>query len=325
MSTHQKLGRIKKNRARDYWAHEEQDFTPWLADNIDLLGAEIGMELEREEQESSVGGFRVDLVCKDADERTVIIENQLEKTDHKHLGQLLTYAAGKKAAVVVWVAIEFTEEHRAALDWLNEQSDDDTHFFGVQIEVWQIGNSAPAPKFEVVCKPNEWAKVARHSDEMSDAQKLHFDFWRGLQTRMRDEGGKIAPRNPVKQKRRVFVTGSKRFRIVAVVRPASDFIAVRMVLRGGDAFRSACYAHLLQHKTEIEKEIGVSLTWRERGPKGNLALSASLHNEKCGVRDRENWDELHRWLHTHIEKFYAAFHARIQNLTLEDESESDEE
>ncbi|MDA8007907.1 MAG: DUF4268 domain-containing protein, partial [Gammaproteobacteria bacterium] len=159
MGKHKQLGALEKKAVREYWDNEASEFTPWLADNINLLGEALGLDgLEVEEQESSVGGFRVDLLCKDEDDRTVIVENQLEKTNHKHLGQLLTYAAGKDAVVVVWVSTKFTDEHRAALDWLNEKTEEDVQFFGAQIEVWQIGDSQAAPKFNLVCMPNEWSK-----------------------------------------------------------------------------------------------------------------------------------------------------------------------
>ena len=129
---------------------EASDFTPWLAqqDNITLLGEAIGIELEVETQEKNVGPFRADILCRDTvNGHYVLVENQLERTDHGHLGQLLTYAAGLDAVTVVWVAARFTEEHRAALDWLNRATSTEFNFFGLEIEVWRIGDSAMAPKF----------------------------------------------------------------------------------------------------------------------------------------------------------------------------------
>jgi hypothetical protein len=142
------LGRLEKIELRDIWRTEAMDFTPWLAqsENLALLGEALGMELEIEAQERNVGPFRADILCKDAlDGSWVLIENQLEHTDHTHLGQLLTYAAGLHAATIVWVAGRFTDEHRAALDWLNEVTGEKFRFFGVEVELWRIGSSPAAP------------------------------------------------------------------------------------------------------------------------------------------------------------------------------------
>ena len=155
-----KFGSLTSVDLRECWPHEAGDFTPWLAqkDNIQLLGVALGMELELQQQEASVGDFSADLFCIDAaDEEPVVIENQLERTNHRHLGQILTYAAGLEACTVVWVVKEFREEHRAALDWLNRITESKFRFFGLEIEAFRIGDSPPAPRFEVVVKPNDWA------------------------------------------------------------------------------------------------------------------------------------------------------------------------
>lgn len=142
------LGRLEKVDLRTYWKSESHDFTPWLASpqNIQLLAEAIGLELEVEAQEKGVGPFS-DILCKDTTTNDwVLIENQLEPTDHTHLGQLLTYAAGLQATTIVWVSERFTSEHRAALDWLNEITEEKFAFFGIEVELWRIGDSVPAPK-----------------------------------------------------------------------------------------------------------------------------------------------------------------------------------
>jgi hypothetical protein len=133
------LGRLQKVELREAWLSESRDFTPWLAqeENLNLLGEAIGIELELESQEKDVGPFRADILCKDTStDNWVLIENQLERTDHSHLGQLLTYAAGLNAVTIVWIAERFTEEHRATLDWLNERTDEKINLFGLEIELW---------------------------------------------------------------------------------------------------------------------------------------------------------------------------------------------
>ena len=140
--TQSNLGRLEQIALRSIWVTEAGDFTPWLAqdDNLRLLGDTIGIELELETQEKAVGPFSADILCKDtANDSWVLIENQLERTDHIHLGQLLTCAAGLQAVTIVWIARRLTEEHRAALDWLNEITEEKFRFFGLEIEVWRIG------------------------------------------------------------------------------------------------------------------------------------------------------------------------------------------
>ncbi len=158
-----KLARLERVDLREEWKTEAQDFTPWLAqaDNLALLSETLNMELKTMGQEASVGPFRADILCRDTlDDSWVLIENQLERTDHTHLGQLLTYAAGLQTVTIIWVAATFNDEHRAALDWLNEITDERFRFFGLEVELWKIGDSPAAPKFNIVSKPNEWAHSA---------------------------------------------------------------------------------------------------------------------------------------------------------------------
>lgn len=155
------LGRIERGDLRDAWPHEASDFTPWLAEHISELGDALSLELELQNQEAPVGSFSLDLLARvSGTDHTAIIENQLEPTNHDHLGKLLTYAGGYDANVIIWVAKDFRDEHRQALDWLNQRTDDDTGFFGVVVEVWRIDGSRPAPHFNVVAAPNEWRREA---------------------------------------------------------------------------------------------------------------------------------------------------------------------
>lgn len=153
------FGEIKPVVIRDIWRNEATDFTPWLVENIEHLGQALEMELEVQEREANVGDFSLDILAKDLGTgRTVIIENQLKETDHDHLGKLLTYAGGFDAGVLVWIAKELRDEHRKALEWLNEQTGPDVDFFGVVIEVIRIDESKPAFSLRPVVFPNEWQK-----------------------------------------------------------------------------------------------------------------------------------------------------------------------
>ena len=160
------LGRLERVDLRKEWKTEAQDFTPWLTqpENLAVLSQTLNMDLETAGQEESVGPFRADILCRSTDDDSwVLIENQLERTDHTHLGQLLTYAAGLKTVTIVWVAATFTDQHRAALDWLNEITDERFRFFGLEVELWRIGNSPAAPKFNIVAKPNEWVRAVNQT------------------------------------------------------------------------------------------------------------------------------------------------------------------
>ena len=165
---------------RDAWPDEARDFTPWLFDNIDFLSDALGIELEATDTESAVDNFSADIIAKDV--RTgdrVLIENQLEASDHKHLGQILTYLAGIEAKSIVWVAREFQEAHRSAIRWLNEHTDDDFAFFAVRLRVVRIGDSPFAPVLEVVEQPNNWErKLGRQAARAeSELTRLRRRFW----------------------------------------------------------------------------------------------------------------------------------------------------
>src|SRR4051812_28339062 len=159
------LGRLRRvANARDVWTSEAADFTPWLAENLDVLADELGMSLTLLATEVPVGEFRLDIEAQTNDGRVVIIENQLDRTDHGHLGQLLVYASGLEAAAVVWVAPRFRDDHRRTLDWLNERTDTGVDFFGVEVSVVQTGEMSPrAPVFEVVARPNDWQKGVKET------------------------------------------------------------------------------------------------------------------------------------------------------------------
>ena len=185
------LATIQRVELRDVWSHEADEFTPWLAENIGRLGDALSMRLEVEALEAPVGRYRLDILARDQDSRQVVIENQLETTDHDHLGKLLTYAAGFDANVIVWIARNFQDEHRDALDLLNRRTGEDTEFFGVEVELWQIDNSRRAPYFKPVVTPSEWRKQTIRPTVIVSRRRGRREryqaFYQGLVDIMRDE------------------------------------------------------------------------------------------------------------------------------------------
>lgn len=165
------LKEVKNLRAVQ--AHEASDFTPWLSqdDNINILADAVGIDITVDEIESSVGSFNVDISAHETGtDRKIIIENQLEDTDHDHLGKLITYAEGKDADIIIWIVKNAREEHRAAIEWLNNNTDEKIGFFLCEVKLYRIGNSEPAVKFEVIEKPNPWVKEIKKSEVINEIQ-----------------------------------------------------------------------------------------------------------------------------------------------------------
>lgn len=212
-----KLGKLQRVSVRDVWKTEAQDFTPWLADQLPLLGEAIGRTLELEAVEKWVGAFRADILCRDLDSHAwVLIENQFGRTDHTHLGQILTYAAGLDAVTIIWVAEQFRDEHRAALDWLNRTTIEGVNFFGLELELWRIEKSLPAPKFNVVCQPNDWTKaVVSKAEGLSQTAELQLAFWQAFREYVLAHSTVLKPQKPLPTSWYEFSVGRRGFWIGA--------------------------------------------------------------------------------------------------------------
>lgn len=175
------IGELEKVDLRTIWNNEERDFSLWLAQEKGLakLSEVIGVDIVLIERESRVGGFSADLYAEvEGSEDKVIIENQLEDTNHDHLGKIITYASGKDAKYVIWIVKRARPEHRQAIEWLNAHTDEGVNFFLLEIELWRIGDSLPAPKFNVVALPNDWVREERRStSEITERGKMCLDYW----------------------------------------------------------------------------------------------------------------------------------------------------
>ncbi|CAM1635932.1 Domain of unknown function DUF4268 [Bartonella apis] len=310
------LGSLKKVDVRHIWQTEAQHFTPWLAQNLDILAETLDMELEIEAQEKNVGPFRADILCRDTlDKSWVLIENQLERTDHLHLGQLLTYASGLKAVTIIWVSTHFTEEHRSALDWLNNITDDQFKFFGLEVELWQIGDSPVAPKFNIVSKPNDWSRsvgqAARQIETgtLTDIKAAQLEFWTQLAEKLK-ENSHIRPQKPMPQHWAVFRIGRSGFHISGLHNTRDKCIGVELYIDHQNA--KDFYNQLYEQKNDIEAEIGHELIWKELPNKS--ASRIILYLRDVDPMDRSRWDEYQDWLIKYIEAFDRTFRNRIRNL-----------
>ena len=311
------LGRMEKVELRDVWQNEASHFTPWLAgeENIALLGNTIGIDLEVEAQEQSVGPFRADILCKDVGRRNwVLIENQLERTDHNHLGQLLTYAAGLEAVTIVWVAQTFTDEHRAALDWLNEKTGDGVDFFGLEIELWRIGESQAAPKFNVVSKPNSWSRSVKEDaigKRLSETEKLHLAYWTAFRAFVQEGGSLLRCQKPYPQNFMNFSIGRSDLSVWAKANTRNKELGVALWIGGAE--RLARYRVLEnKYKNEIEHGLGNELVWRELPEAQGSSIETVPF--KADPLDRSDWGRQHGWIKETVEAFQRVLGPIVRNL-----------
>ena len=305
---------------RRVWSSESSEFTPWLAqpENLTLLGETIGIDLELEAQEKEVGPFQADVLCKDtATDNWVLIENQLERTDHAHIGQLITYAAGLGAVSIVWIAERFTEQHRAALDWLNEHTDENINFFGLEVELWQIGNSPAAPKFNVVCKPNDWSRSVRQGTEggITEHKRIQFQFWTAFREHM-EEKSAIRCQKPYPQHWMNHPIGRSGFHLASIVsmwnsetRTNLPEIRVELVLIGDSAKKN--FEALEQRQAEIEKAVGLPLKWHN--PEGKN-MCRIYTREDANFLDPKLWSQHFEWLRSRLETFHSVFAPIVKEL-----------
>ena len=313
------LGRLERVDLRQIWKTEAQDFTPWLAreENLSILADALRMELELEAQETNVGPFRADILCRNADGGSwVLIENQLERTDHRHLGQLLTYAAGLHAVTICWLAETFTDEHRATLDWLNEITDDQFQFFGLEVELWRIAGSPPAPKFNIVSKPNDWS---RSVTEIVDLEKLtpqrrrQHAFWTALMKQLEEQQSSVRPKKAQPQGWMQFSVGRSEFWLEATINSSRKRISVDLFMTGSDA--TAYYGLLARQRDEIEADLG-QLEWRPLPAKKSCSIR--LSREDTDPAHSADWPTQIAWVVSTLERFDRTFRPRVKSLDASD-------
>lgn len=305
------LGRLERVDLRKVWLGEASDFTPWLAreENLALLADTIGLDLAWEATEKDVGPFRADILCRDtATNSYVLIENQLERTDHSHLGQLLTYAAGLQAVTIVWIAKHITDEHRAALDWLNEITSKGVNFFGLEIELWKIGGSQVAPKFNIVSQPNGWTERIRNP--AGGVNQLYLEYWSGFVEYVEEHSKMFPRRKPVAQAWMDFAVGRSNFLLQIAASVQKRYVYVQLALLEPNSKPN--FRALFAERQAIEQEIGTSLKWSELDARKSCYISVYLEN--CDLNNQDDWERQFAWLLKYAEAFKRCFTPRVKAL-----------
>ena len=301
------LGQLKEIKdLRKVWPHEALDFTPWLAeeDNLALLADAIGLEITLDETESKVGDFNVDIYATETGtDRKIIIENQLEDTNHDHLGKLITYASGKGADIVIWIVKRAREEHRAAIEWLNEHTDENISFFLIEIKLNKIGESSPAVKFEIVEKPNNWAKEVKKQSFNAPRHQFRLEYW----TAFNEYAFTQTPfdknfnrRKPSTDHWMTLSLGSSAYHIDILTLKNRNAVSVELYISDDKSI----YHQLLKHKDEIEAELGFALDWRELPDK---KASRIIIEKPVNLDDHDEWNQQFDWIVDVCIKFKKVF------------------
>ncbi|MEZ5938403.1 MAG: DUF4268 domain-containing protein [Hyphomonadaceae bacterium] len=331
MSAIIRLADIERVPLTEAWPAEDRNFTPWLAESepIAKLGDALGLDLEVESIEHWVGPFRADIIAKVTSEtdHRVLIENQFGRTDHKHLGQMMTYLAGiEYAKTVVWIAESIQPDHRAALDWLNSHTDEEFSFFAVEIELWRIAGSPPAPKFNVVASPNDWTRQARTAarsaldDVDRVSHQVRLAYWASMSEYLKNIGSLFSIRRPNRDHWFSFPIGRAGFAISATISTAHRRIGVALYASNDPQKR--VFRTLLDDKEQIEEEYGQTLDWQELPKRKAWRIGVFKHD--CDPSDSDRFAEYHQWMAHQMERFSEVFRERVREIDLDADS-SDEE
>jgi hypothetical protein len=319
------LGKLERVRnIRQAWQGEASHFTPWLAqqDNLSLLAETLGFGAEGFELEAvefSVGAFRADILARDMtspDGDRILIENQFGKTDHDHLGKLITYASGLKARTVILIGEEIREEHRSALDWLNGISDDHHQFFAVSVELWRIGDSKLAPRFNVVVKPNNWERLVNSTttlitDGLSELRQLYIRYWAAFGEHVRARNGSLQPRKPFPQQWTGFGIGRTGCELNAFINTTDRWIRAELTLGGKEG--KAYFTSLKSERPEIDAALSFPVEWEDQ--EGKLQSRVSVTLPDTNPTQESDWARQHDWLATRLAALEKVFRPRLAQIS----------
>lgn len=297
-----KLGKLQEIDIRTVWAHEQYDFSSWLAkeENIKDLGDTLNLSLTDVETEKFVGSYRCDIICKDElTGKAVLIENQLEQTNHDHLGKIITYASGLDASVIVWIVSEARSEHASAIEWLNQNTSDDVAFFLVEVHAYKIGDSDPAPMFKIIEQPNDFVKTVKSlskKGELNESQTSRLEFWTQFNDVIEKKGKPFNIRKPSTDHWYSVAVGSSQCHISIDLVNKDHKIRVGLWI----ADNKDLFDEFFSHKDEIEHSVGEPLEWDRLD--GKKASVISLNIKGLDFKKQDNYPEL---MSTTIEKVLA--------------------
>lgn len=305
------LSRLEQVELRNIWQHEALDFTNWLAleENLALLGDEIGTTIKLIRTEANVGRYNVDILAEEEGTgRKIIIENQLEDTDHDHLGKIITYASGYDAEIIIWIVKDAREEHKRAVEWLNEHTDEKIGFFLLQIQVWKIGDSSPAPKFDIVASPNEWAKITKIAGgdgEISETKTRQLRFWTDLKECVGKTHPKLRLQTPRPQHWYDVSMGSSEAHIGLSLNSQKNLLSCELYI----SKNKELYGFLMERKEEIEREVGAELEWIDASVASRIILRKSVDS----IFNKNKESEYFEWLASKTELFQKVFQKQFMN------------
>jgi len=313
-----KLGTLATLRAADVWNHEAHVFTPWLSENLQLLADALQLdELTLKGTEVAAGDFRLDILAEDQGGAPVIIENQFGNTDHKHLGQLLSYLASLgESATVVWIAEKVREEHRAAIDWLNAHTSDGFDFFALEVEALQIGDSLPAPFLSVVAKPNSWTRsvgaIARGSatGELAERHKVRLAYWASFADFLQSHGSRFKIRRPIKMSYCDFRIGKAGVVISTTISTEKRRAGVSLYFQNDP--QKLAIGQLRNEEETITSDFGEPLEWRELH--GKKASAISLYLNDVDPSDSKSYAKIQEWMLDRMDRFERVFAKRVKSL-----------
>ena len=315
------LGKLEKMEdLHEVWESEPKDFTPWLAkeENLALLSKTLGLNtIIAKETESAVGDFRADILAEEETTGTlVVIENQLEQTDHRHLGQIITYAAGKGAGILILGVRQARDEHRQAVRWLNDKTGSDVDIYLLEMELWRIGNSAYAPKFNIVESPNNLVKATKDPEGSTETGQLQLNFWQEFKEYAsgRDDFQCFFPFSKISVKSwhnlnlgepGIYI--QMRFRIQKKKVYTGIYIVNNKPL----------YQGFVAQKEEIERFIGEKLDWNDA-----TKDSVFLASKEIDVNNRDSWNDAFQWLCDMSLKFKECYRKFYREVPSEEEQDT---
>jgi len=306
------LGEIQEVDLRKQWQKEDREFTPWLSNNLDLIEEKLDIDLELKGTEVPVGSYNADIVAQptQSEKGDVVIENQLGKSDHDHLGKIITYASGLDASYVVWVCKEIQEEHKAAVDWLNENFSKDVGFLALEIKLWKIGDSNMAPKFNVICKPDEWSKYVQStaSEELSETKRMQREFWSQFKEYLEEKGSPLNPRKPRPQHWYSFAIGVSGYHLSLIANTRDDRIECKLYIEENGTER---IQELMRWREEIEEKCGAELEWNKLEEK---KASGIAQYRDFNLYNKDKWEEAFKWLKDRLETFHKVFRPKVKKI-----------